>query len=887
MPLICCPYCFKVLPTWQGVRLHLAHRTPCKSAHQAALAQRPVRVYDPSDPEAHPRDDEPSAGWQSEAMDVMLDQLDHPMDMDKDSTSHPMIEADLASSISTNRPDVTRPAPQTPRNMEAFPGPAGEVHAHRTTRFDLLHEMQHDPEQLLYKPFLDQDEWELAQTLMTSGMSFNHMDKLLKLPITSFTDKRTLLNKVDTLPTGGPEFLCETIMVHGDVRDANGEYMTEELELFYRDPVECIHELMGNPAFCDSLHYVPEHVFEDKKRTEHIYNEMQSKIPTGATICPVILASDKMRLFQFSGDKAAWPGWQLFHYCMRTILSRMVVAGASGVDILCADGGIRKVFPILAAYVADFLEQALVACVKENWCPICKCYPEDCGDPLATIFADDSGTLFRCPADHMQHIDTNSADEAGPRDDVGIREVRQPFWEILPPCDIFHCLTPDILHQLHKGVFKDHLCSWCMKVATHPETDAHFQAIPSHPSVRHFKKGISSISQWSGTEYKNMEKVFVGLMASALPPQAFKVARTVLDFVYLSQYPSHTTTTLNCLQDALNRFHRYKEAFVQSKIRDHFQIPKLHMIEHYVESIMSRGTTDGFNTELPERLHIDFSKVGYRASSRKDFIIQMTRWLTRQEKIHSFSSFLSSHSPDEPDVDDEDCEENLGRLDTVGRTYHIAKCPGFLNTSVSRIINEFGATEFIPAMTAFLRFYLPRCTLDLRVYTRLPMYKHISFMLCSIQQIDDTVIKDVVRATPRVPRRGRTPEVPEHFNTVLIHYGTNAQETGALGYRIGRVWTIFRLPSHIEYPHPLVYVEWYTKFRQPSTGVDMYTVSPTQGKGHAAVVSVQSICRSCHLIPRFGEKIDRTMTTENSLERSKQFYVSEFTDLYTYQFFHD
>ncbi|KAF8522984.1 hypothetical protein JB92DRAFT_2641564, partial [Gautieria morchelliformis] len=90
----------------------------------------------------------------------------------------------------------------------------------------------------------------------------------------------------------------------------------------------------------------------------------------------------------------------------------------------------------------------------------------------------------------------------------------------------------------------------------------------------------------------------------------------VLDFFYLSQYPSHMTTTLNCLQDALDRFHHYKEAFVHSKIRDHFQIPKLHMIEHYVESIMSWGTANGFNTELPERLHIDFSKVGYRASSQ-------------------------------------------------------------------------------------------------------------------------------------------------------------------------------------------------------------------------------------------------------------------------------
>ncbi|KAF8511389.1 hypothetical protein JB92DRAFT_3118128 [Gautieria morchelliformis] len=73
-----------VLPTRQGVRLHLAHHAPCKSTHQVALAQHQVRVYDPFDPETHPRDDEPSAGWQSEAMDVEFDQLDPPLDTSMD-----------------------------------------------------------------------------------------------------------------------------------------------------------------------------------------------------------------------------------------------------------------------------------------------------------------------------------------------------------------------------------------------------------------------------------------------------------------------------------------------------------------------------------------------------------------------------------------------------------------------------------------------------------------------------------------------------------------------------------------------------------------------------------------------------------------------------------
>ncbi|KAF8527227.1 hypothetical protein JB92DRAFT_2805596 [Gautieria morchelliformis] len=186
-----------------------------------------------------------------------------------------------SSTVPTNRP----PALGSPTHVEVFPGPAGEAHAHGTTRFDLLHETQRNPGRSLYEPFADQEEWELTQTLMTSGMSFTNMDKLLKLPIvsltcmttrmqTSFTNKRTLLAKVDALPPSGPEFLCESITVHGDVKDANGEYMVEELELFYQDPVECVRELMGNPAFHEVLHYVPEHIFEDEKRTEHIYNEM-------------------------------------------------------------------------------------------------------------------------------------------------------------------------------------------------------------------------------------------------------------------------------------------------------------------------------------------------------------------------------------------------------------------------------------------------------------------------------------------------------------------------------------------------------------------------------------------------------------------------------------
>jgi Plavaka transposase len=47
--------------------------------------------------------------------------------------------------------------------------------------------------------------------------------------------------------------------------DGQGKLMREELELWLRDPVECIKDLMQNSTFRKSMAYAPEHVYRDKE----------------------------------------------------------------------------------------------------------------------------------------------------------------------------------------------------------------------------------------------------------------------------------------------------------------------------------------------------------------------------------------------------------------------------------------------------------------------------------------------------------------------------------------------------------------------------------------------------------------------------------------------
>ena len=105
----------------------------------------------------------------------------------------------------------------------------------------------------------------------------------------------------------------------------------------------------------------------------NISKEKCCQVSVHATVLLAYLPVTKLECFKEETSSLA--GYRLFHYCMGEVLKPLIEAGELSIPMTCADGYIRHIYSILAAYVADYLEQCLVTCCKENRCPCCQVDP--------------------------------------------------------------------------------------------------------------------------------------------------------------------------------------------------------------------------------------------------------------------------------------------------------------------------------------------------------------------------------------------------------------------------------------------------------------------------------------------------------------------------------
>ncbi|KAF7346884.1 hypothetical protein MVEN_01440400 [Mycena venus] len=373
-----------------------------------------------------------------------------------------------------------------------------------------------------------------------------------------------------------------------------------------------------------------------------------------------------------------------------------------------------------------------------------------------------------------------------------------------------------------------------------------------------------------------MQRVFLGMLAGAVSTKVLTVVKALIDFIYYAQLQSHTTRTLDAMQAALDTFHAHKQVFVDLDIREHFNIPKIHSLQHYVDGIRRLGSANGYNTESPERLHIDFAEKAYRASNRRDYTEQMALWLQRQEAIALRSAYIQwyhneqNSASDESDTDSSDSSDDAGSPSGMPRVivrlpptqlpttaYKIAKSPAVENVTVAYLQTAHSAQNIIPALANFLKLHFKSSPAP-GIYDRFDIFTQISLILPRNRYLSDQPRSSRIRAIPPVPAKSRSAAKPAVFDTALVIEDPSqyVPSSGMTGLHPAQIRVIFKLPPQFgTYSHPLAYIEWFTPLKKPDPVSGMFTThrSTRNHTRNSAVISVEHIKkRKCSmLIPMY------------------------------------
>ncbi|QRV83755.1 plasma membrane ATPase 4 [Ceratobasidium sp. AG-Ba] len=786
----------------------------------------------------------------------------------------------------------------------------------------------------------DRQTFDLAQLLMASGMSANYRNKLFRLQRLRdhmpYDSNRSMIVDIDKLPHGAG-WSVQALAIEGD----RG---VEIVELWLRDAFEIIKQLLRNKRLGRFMRFRPIKKWTSPEMTDQIRDdiytadwmwEMQGEIEDEyGTIIPVIISSDETKLTNFSGDKKAHPVYitignlpkrlrrrtskranillgylpvpklncesnqderrlqrrHLFHQCMRALVKPLAEAAKTGVEVACADGGVRRIYPLLASYIADFPEQCKVACIKQTHCPLCTAHPKQKGD------------LANWPPRTHDDI-TKAMDAHRVRGNAKFERMG--------------------LFDLHKGVMKDHLTRWVTEILKKQLMDERHSTMPEYHGCR------------GG-------------------------ARALLDFMYLAHSSALTDSELDSMEQCLRTFHQNKSVFrplgaLQTREAFH-GIPKIHMIQHYVGLIRMLGTPDGYNTETSERLHIDFAKMGYKASNRVNAIKQMAMYIQRVEALAMHEEYLDEigrtanlaqvladvqeanaevlenddawedEEEEEEDLDDlndakirtelavrldeflGDTQKHVGgrwvpeeRADQGPEHWHpdpelvVAKTPTDARIKLGTLERRNDAPRLLPSLTKYLKNTCPAFKAQIPVLvtseTKVQIWSRARlFHSPPPFKPSEGPHIDVIRAQPTKFDRFDRVSRPARFDTVLIL--DKEQRGGIHRYTAARVRAIFELPQGLHHlcAEKLVYVDmFYSPSPAPEADVGLYTVTRALQDGirASAVVRLSSIKMTCHLAPRYSLFRPETPLIQYSdvLQLCKSFYINIFASYFLYELF--
>ncbi|KAJ7573918.1 hypothetical protein C8J56DRAFT_1065436 [Mycena floridula] len=370
-----------------------------------------------------------------------------------------------------------------------------------------------------FAPFESHASFELTDLIYhCNKMPAGQIDELCQIWASSlppdtqppFANKADLYSTIDNITAGNlPPWESFTLKQNMDNDSGDpAPWKLAKFEVFFHNPLEMMHSQLGNPDFKGEMDFSARWVFDTagKRRYRDFMSgnwawrqsdiiAQDETIPNadGAVFCPIILGSNKTTVSVVTGQNDYYPLYMsngLVHNSVRHAhhnavsliaflavpktdrqhsdsadfrtfrrqvfhesLCRILKYFRQGMErpeppIWYGDGYYHCTIYGISLYIADYPEQVLLACIVQGWCTRCTIQHDDLDGP---------GDLH----DH-EHTEAlcDVMDSKTLWDDYGVVDGIMPFTHGFPSANIHELLSSDLLHQLIKGKFKDHLVTW-------------------------------------------------------------------------------------------------------------------------------------------------------------------------------------------------------------------------------------------------------------------------------------------------------------------------------------------------------------------------------------------------------------------------------------------